>query len=57
MYYSQLVCILMHYLSPQYDVSGVSTMFYNQPVTSTVHQLSWQEGLNYIIAATNNSVS
>ncbi|XP_064399093.1 plexin-A1-like isoform X2 [Halichondria panicea] len=42
-----------------HDISGagVSTIiFYNQPVTSTVHQLSWQEGLNYITAATNNSV-
>ncbi|XP_064398643.1 plexin-A2-like isoform X2 [Halichondria panicea] len=39
-----------------YDVSGTSTLFYNQPVTSLVHQLSWQEGLNYITATTNNSV-
>ena len=50
-------------LSSQYDVSGTSmtldtdSSFYNQQVTSDVYQLSWQEGLNYITAVTNNSVS
>ncbi|XP_064398663.1 hepatocyte growth factor receptor-like [Halichondria panicea] len=45
-----------------FDVSGTSTLdtadssFYNQPVTSHVYRLSWQEGLNYITAATQNSV-
>ncbi|XP_064398652.1 plexin-A2-like [Halichondria panicea] len=39
-----------------YDVNGISTIFYNQLVTSLVHQLSWQEGLNYITAATADAV-
>ncbi len=46
----------------QYDVSGTSTLdadssFYNQSVTSHVYLLSWQEGLNYITAATTDAVS
>ncbi len=49
-------------LSPsQYDVSGTSLLgpdssFYNQSVTYSVF-LSWKEGLNYITAATEHSVS
>ncbi|XP_064398635.1 plexin-B1-like isoform X2 [Halichondria panicea] len=44
-----------------YDVSGSSTLdanssFYNQPVTSDVYHLSWQEGLDYITAATRDTV-
>ncbi len=64
---SQLVlCIILalivgHAFS-QYDVSGRTTLgtdstFYNQPVTTFVNSLSWQEGLNYITAATEFSVS
>ncbi len=47
----------------QYDVSGtLSTLgtdssFYNQLVTSLIHQFSWQEGLNYITAVTADTVS
>ena len=46
----------------QYDVSGTSILdansyFYNLPVTPGVYLLSWKEGLDYITAATTNSVS
>ncbi|XP_064398654.1 hepatocyte growth factor receptor-like isoform X2 [Halichondria panicea] len=44
-----------------YDVSGTSTLgpdsaFYNQQLASNVLHLSWHEGLNYITAASWNSV-
>ncbi|XP_064398640.1 plexin-A2-like [Halichondria panicea] len=44
-----------------YDVSGTSTLdtdsyFYSQRVRYDVYLLSWHEGLNYITAATANSV-
>ena len=51
-----------YFLSPQYNVSGTSILgpdstFYSQPVSSVLLQLSWQEGLNYITAATEDTVS
>ncbi len=46
----------------QYDISGTSTLnadssFYNLSVTFGVYCLVWQEGLNYITAATSDAVS
>ncbi len=46
----------------QFDISGgafatQSSSFYNQPVSSAVHQMVWQDGQNYITAVTSDSVS
>ena len=58
------VSVMVLFFHMQYDVSDTSTVspdsiFYEQPVTSIVYLLSWQEGLNYItvIVATENLVS
>ncbi len=60
--HAMISVIMALFVSPQYDVSGTLTLdtdssFYNQPVTSDVFHLSWQEGLNYITAVTRDSVS
>ncbi len=58
---SAIVCILIICFSPQLEVSLSPVVsfvqFYDQSVNSEIHQLSWQEGLNYITAVTADSVS